>query len=107
MGFQDDIRERERKSLERYAVTNVLEEVIAYRNVLQTGGEVRQRKAKDIAHLDDAIKRAMQYVEQVDKAYEIVSRMEQMLKQLADGDWPITEVPGIAKAASHTKKLLL
>lgn len=105
MGLRDDMRERERKSLPRYAMANVMDHLIERRDQLLAEDEARHRKK--VKAINEDLAEAAKYVVQADEAYEIVSRAVKMLKQMEDGEWPTSELPGVRRALDAARKKLL
>ena len=103
MGLREQMRERERKSLARYGVSNVMDQLVKLRDQMADD----PAKKKLVASINSDLEEAALYVLQADEAYEIVSRSIDMLKQMEAGDWPVSELPGLRKALEVVQKKLL
>jgi hypothetical protein len=88
----DMFKERTHKSPQRHALDRLLE-------------RMKQIVGEEI----DGLRvwyRAQALIGQIDQAYEVSSRSQQMLGQMLAGDWEKSELPGVARASIRTQALI-
>lgn len=79
-------------------------------SVGRTGFDRLLRRMKQLVGDDiDGLRvyhRARALVGQVDQAYEVAARAVKMLDQMTDGSWPLSEMPGVQRAAERAHALV-